>query len=730
MLLRKFIPLIFLIFFTSFAFSQTQVNPINDPNPKLVLAHELYNKAEELFNNGDFEEAILISNHAINACEEVGMLQGVSQLLLNLGVIHRIYGEYSKSLRYLYSSLENFETLGNYGGQASALNEIGSIYRLQGNYPGALEYFLKSLTLYTQVDGSLGRASALNNIGIVYFYQNNFPKALEYYLASLEIELALNQEYGVSVSYINIGEVHKKMGNYQQALDFFLRALVLAKKYEEHDKDGDSIGILYNEIGSIYLEINEFTLSLSYLEKALAIFQQLNNQQRLAECKIYLGGLSLKLGKKRESLILFKEALVHAQSISAVDLIAQANKNISSLYESFGDTGKAFIHYKQYIDARDSIFNEDNMKRMVQTEMLYEFDKQMTEARIEQAKRDVKVQELASRQKIFRNSLILIIIMSFIVVGLIYGAYRNKKNANIKLASQQEEIIEKNEELLQQQEEIVSQRDEIESKNKILMSSQQIIEAKNERIISSIEYALTIQQAILPNKEQLSNFLPEHVVLFLPKDIVSGDFYWFSAIDNILFVAVIDCTGHGVPGAFMSVIGNTMLNQIVNEWQTRSPALILEIMHKQVRKALKQDESDSKGHVSMDICLVSIDLSNKLVTFAGASRPIYVVQNNRVEKIMGDPRSIGGYQREDSRYFTNHNITLDQPTTLYLTTDGYIDQMNSEYKKFGQRQFSKLLLDIYDKPVEIQHKLLLSTLERHQMEQDQIDDICILGLRV
>ena len=254
--------------------SQTDV-PTTSSNDKVEHAQKLYSLAEELYRTGDIQEAIDCSKKAITACEEAGLLQGVSSMLLNIGILHRINSDYTEALKYLYSSLENYSALDNLGGQATALNQIGSIYRIQGNYPGALEHLLNSLSLFEQVDDTLGRASALNNIGIVYFYQNDLPKALAYYLASLELEELAGSEYGVSISYINIGEVHKKMGNFNDALDFFLKALVLAKKHEESDIDGDSVGILYNEIGSIYTELGDFELSRNYLDRAVEIFRSL-----------------------------------------------------------------------------------------------------------------------------------------------------------------------------------------------------------------------------------------------------------------------------------------------------------------------------------------------------------------------------------------------------------------------------------------------------------------------
>ncbi|HDP54539.1 MAG TPA: hypothetical protein ENN24_02505 [Bacteroidetes bacterium] len=166
----------------------------------------------------------------------------------------------------------------------------------------------------------------------------------------------------------------------------------------------------------------------------------------------------------------------------------------------------------------------------------------------------------------------------------------------------------------------------------------------------------------------------------MPKVIVLGIFYWFSAIDNLLYAAVVDCTGHGLPGAFMSLIGKTLLNQIINEWRTKDPAMLLEIMHEQVRQALNQDTSNSKAHAGMDVCLVAVNRVENKAIFAVARGPLYVVQNGAVSIVKGDPRSVGGYQREEKRYFNNHSIDLSKGTSLYLTTDGYLDQMNPALK--------------------------------------------------
>jgi serine phosphatase RsbU (regulator of sigma subunit) len=350
--------------------------------------------------------------------------------------------------------------------------------------------------------------------------------------------------------------------------------------------------------------------------------------------------------------------------------------------------------------------------------------------KVVQAKKDEIFLEKSKRQESFRNFLILILSLLVILITIVYAAYRSKQKANIVLANQQNEILEKNEELMQQQEEILAQRDEIEEKNIILERSKQIIAAKNERIISSIEYAQTIQQAILPHEDQLSTFFKDHFIVFLPKDIVSGDFFWFSADQNVLFAAVIDCTGHGVPGSFMSLIGNTILNQIVNEWHTHDPALILEYLNDKIRKALQQDETHSKSHASMDVCFVKINLNTRRATFAGANRPLILIQDGKLVKIPGDKKSVGGFQRESRRYFTNHEINLDSNSYMYLTTDGFIDQMNTEKRKFGPNQLFSLLETNYEKPMNTQKEILINTLDVFKQSEEQIDDICILGLKI
>ena len=691
-----------------------------------IEVEKVIDEINTLYDNEEFPKAFALIEKTIPLTEKLSLTQQLAILYRAKGDIYRSTDKYIEALESLTFSLELYSKVNNKKGIAGVKNRMGAVYRLQGKYPTALEYYFESLKIYQSINYKSGISGILNNIGIVYLYQKDYDKALEYYLKSLTIAVELNDEESIGISYLNIGQIYQKKKEFDKAIDFYLKSLAISK----NTKDLDAIGVNYNEIGAIYTDQNKLEQARTFLDQALKTFTELGSKSRQAECHLYMGQNFFKSNNFQQATIHFKIALNLSNETGSKELYSNAALKLSDVYEKTGNASQALKYYKDYIAIRDSLYNEENTKRSVQAELLYQFERKQELMKVVQEKKDEIFLEKVKRQKVFRNFLIAILTLLVILIGFIYTAYRGKRNANIVLANQQHEILEKNEELMQQQEEILAQRDEIEKKNTILERSKEIIANKNERIISSIEYAQTIQQAILPHEDQLNNFFKEHFVVFLPKDIVSGDFFWFSADQNVVFAAVIDCTGHGVPGSFMSLIGNTLLNQIVNEWHTHDPALILEYLHQKIRKALQQDETHSKSHASMDICFVKINTATRKATFAGANRPLLIIQDGKLVKIPGDRKSVGGFQRETRRFFTNQEINLDSNTYIYLTTDGFIDQMNSEKRKFGPTKLFGLLEENYTKPMNVQKDILINVLDIFKQGEEQIDDICILGLKV
>ncbi len=295
---------------------------------------------------------------------------------------------------------------------------------------------------------------------------------------------------------------------------------------------------------------------------------------------------------------------------------------------------------------------------------------------------------------------------------------------NYILQAKQDEIESQNEELHQQQEEITAQRD-------ALNHALQELHKKSEDVTSSINYARRIQKALLPTREDMIKFFPEHFVFFRARDIVSGDFFWFVEKDNMGYIAAADCTGHGVPGAFMSMIGVEMLNEIVNTKNATTPATILTLLNSGVTKALKQAETDNKD--GMDIALCVVDKQSKTVQYAGAMNPLYYVCQDELHEIKATKRGIGGHQGYGAfAGYENHTLTVTAPTTFYLFSDGYADQFGGkENKKFMSRNMKNLFLQIWQQPALDQKEVLKQTmLDWMGVTHKQIDDILVMGFKM
>ena len=274
----------------------------------------------------------------------------------------------------------------------------------------------------------------------------------------------------------------------------------------------------------------------------------------------------------------------------------------------------------------------------------------------------------------------------------------------------------------------------IKRENKILEEKveerTQELAQKNKDITSSIQYAKRIQLAILPPLEQVFKYFPESFILYKPKDIVSGDFYWFGVKDGKKIIAAVDCTGHGVPGAFMSMIGHNLLNQIISENGITDPDEILNALHRGVQAALKQGTNVVDTSDGMDVAICCIDNDNSQLHYAGAYRPLFIVNGAKFDKIEADKNPIGGSQLDADRKFTAHTVKINKGDTFYMASDGYADQFGGEKgKKFMVKRFNELLLAMQAQSMDEQCKTLDETFENWRGNYQQIDDILIIGLK-
>ncbi|HKR07141.1 MAG TPA: response regulator [Bacteroidia bacterium] len=315
-------------------------------------------------------------------------------------------------------------------------------------------------------------------------------------------------------------------------------------------------------------------------------------------------------------------------------------------------------------------------------------------------------------------------------------AKSNLEKALIEKAEAQQQALtslQEKEKLILYQNELLEQQ--VKERTSEINLQKQLIEVKNKDILDSIHYAKRLQQAILPSSEKIKKYLPESFILYQPKDIVSGDFYWVGNAGDLAIIVAADCTGHGVAGALMSMIGISLLNQIVNEKGITTPSLILDQLHSSVIAALKQTENDS--HHAMDIAVCCFDLSganlNKEkseIQFAGANRPLWVIRNNELETIRPDKIPIGGLYAERNKSFLN-TVQLTVNDTLYLFTDGYADQFGGEKgKKLMSKTFKEILLSIQKMNMGEQEVFLKNYFEKWKGDNEQVDDILVIGIRV
>jgi len=407
------------------------------------------------------------------------------------------------------------------------------------------------------------------------------------------------------------------------------------------------------------------------------------------------------------------EAKRIAEKINANKQLSAILEMLSGVYAKTGNYREAYETHTRFTRIQDSILNFDNNLHITEMTTKYESDRKSKE--IELLKKQKEIQRLnqnaeVSKNKIVRNSLIGGFIVILILAVLIYNRYQLKQKANLALQ-------EKNEDIQQQKEKIELQAHELTEKNK--------------EITDSIHYAKRIQLAILPPDDELERMLPESFVLYKPKDIVSGDFYWLHQAADKVLVAAVDCTGHGVPGALMSVVGSNMLNQIVSEPSNTKTNSILNALNKNISINLQQRSQNAGLRDGMDISLCALDLKKRTVEFSGAMNSAYLVRNKEVTEIPANKIAIGTWHEHPDKLYDCHEHALQKDDMLFLFTDGYADQFGGpKGKKFRYKQLLEMLLANSDKSCKQQKEILNDTFEEWRGKLEQVDDVCIIGVRI
>lgn len=651
----------------------------------------------------DYETALSYYNKSIENSESIGndLLIGVSNL--RIGDVYLYKEDYEKAIAYYDKCIPVFESKNDKRYLKDAANDKAIAYYYRGNYEKALESYLLVLRIKEELGNKKELTETLIGIGNVYTNKTNFIEALKYYEQGLKISEELNNQEDIATCLNNIGNVYRQINDYPKALEYFIKSLTI----KEELGNKSSLATSLMNIGLVYTKLNDDKKALEYYNRALKINQELGAKNGMASILINIGVLYGKQKNYEKAINTIQEGIQIAKEINNKDFIKSGYEELSLIHSQTGDFKKAYDYHKSYSELKDTLLNEANSKAIAEMQTKYETNKK--EMEIKDLTRDKELQE--EKQQKERTTFMAIGAVVLLIVFFVLNGYLAKQKANKALE-------EKNTAINKQKEQIEKQKD--------------LVDQKNHEITDSINYAKKIQEAILPSQNFVQELLPESFVYFQPKDIVSGDFYWFTKKDEKILFAAADCTGHGVPGALMSMVGSNILNQIVNEKGITRPDEILNHLHNGVRVALKQDVAGTQSRDGMDIALCSYDSKSRVLEYAGANRSLYLIKNKNLEVTKANKMPIGGLQEEGvERRFTNHSFEVNEGDVIYLSSDGYADQFGgSQGKKFMEKNFKQLLVDNQLLPSKKQRDLFKTTINTWKGDLEQIDDILVIGVKI
>lgn len=680
----------------------THQNPAYSADTSKI--NTLLSKGDVCVLKGQLKEALSIAKAAQHYSSTVHYKKGMASGLMLQGIVLNRTGIYDSAVFILNQSLPLAHQLNDSVLLSNVLINIGNAYVYQGKHAIGLEYFFKGLAIEEKLRVQNNLFKYFNNIGLMFIYQKNSIKALEYTKKAIDLAEKNKDREKVGTLYNNLGLIYMQMEKNDSALVPLRKALQLS----EASGDKYTMTLCLSNLAELATQRKQYEQAFLYNHKSYEISKEEGYLDLVAFDLVTMGNIRLEQGRFLEAEKYLLEGYTLSKKINAQVVTKDCLFLIATLYNKKGDYKKAYDFFELFSEIKDSVLNQDNSKLITEMNTKYTTEKKQKE--IELLKKNEEIQQLdlnrkkieLNNQRVISASIFVSFLLLAIVAGLVFNRYRLKKKANIQLQSAYNLIEEKN----------------------------KIIENGSLMIIDSILYAKRIQDAILPASKEISDILPDDFFIFYkPSQIVSGDFYWCSCQQQKIIFVVADCTGHGVPGAFMSMIGNTLLNEIVNERKITHPTEIAKLLDQKIIDALHQ-RSGSNQYDGMDISICCIDKEKKEICFTGAHHAMYVY-DEYLQKIKGDLYSIGGAQQPGAKKFTSKTICYKQNIHLYLLTDGYCDQSGGvEKKRFTSRKFEKLLEEIQGMDMMHQQIKLEAAFEEWKGSTSQRDDVLVVGIAI
>jgi serine phosphatase RsbU (regulator of sigma subunit) len=647
----------------------------------------------------DPDGAISYGTEAKNLAERLNYPGGLALANKNIGLGFYFQGKYTEVLKYWEPSLEIYEELGDEKMAANIQGNLGAIYYSLGEKARALEYYLPALKMAEKLGDTTRIGTLMQNIGIVY---QELPGAMDtarnYLQRAIEIGEALSRNDILGVSSLNLGNVYMIKGEYDSAMYYLNRSLTV-------NTSPAYIATALNYMGNIHNEKGEYQQAIETYNNALDMAEKENSQREIV-------GILLGLAATYENMDDPEQAIGYYKRAESIGEEIGLNKELSNIYEGLATNYAKLFDYNnayKYLSLQNTV---DNAYYRIQSDdetsnllFNYQLDKKQDEIAILEQQKEID-QLLNRRQKAISIAVGLMGLFILAIALAIYNRMRFIRKTNQKINQQKEQITD------------------------------------------SINYAQRIQSAILPSPEKMDELLPDHFILFKPKDIVSGDFYWIKEVDDHLIIVGADCTGHGVPGAFMSVLGITMFNDLIGDRCYDAPGAILDKLREKVKEMLVQQGNSDEQKDGMDLAIAVFNRTTRELHFSGANNPLYIIREKSVPKqkdlepfaalengeyrlfeIKGDKQPIGAHWEETP--FRTTSVYLKERDSFYMFSDGYIDQFGGEErKKFKSMNFKRLLLSVQHESMEFQKLTLERTFEKWKGDYEQIDDISVLGVRI
>jgi len=623
---------------------------------------------------------------------------GKINILNKIGEVYDDKGAYRLAIDAYNKALSLSVAVKDYKNVLNGHIRMGNLYSRQSIYSSALEEYLTAIKINEDHLRS-ERITAIisENIGNIYTEENDTLRGKKFYTDALNIFEKLNDQGRNAILLGNIGNMYMRAGDYKKA-DTYLQDAA-EKLVKANDAEG--LALCYTNLGDLSARTKEYSNAFEYYQKALQMQEESGDSERQAITLSGISSLYFQLGDYKRSEDAGVKSFEIAKNINLVKILRDEGKVLSDLYEKSNQPGRAYLYYKQYVKAKDSMDNKMMAERITRDELNYEFDQQKQAEQLQDEKREALNEANAHHQKV-----ILIISIGGLILVLLLTILLLKNFLRVR------------------------------SSNKIITEQKALVEEKNKDILDSINYAKRLQDAILPPLHLVKQNLPDSFLFYKPKDIVAGDFYWMwrDVLPNgedsggaLILIAAADCTGHGVPGAMVSVVCSNALNRTVKEFHITEPGKILDKVREMVLETFEKSEGNIQD--GMDISLCSINTKTRDVQWSGAFNSLLYIHKGELKEVPADKQPIG--KSDNAKPFNTHNLNLQKGDTLYLFTDGYADQFGGpKGKKFKYKQLEELLLANAAKPMDEQKKILADTLQTWKGSLEQVDDILIIGIRV